>query len=165
MTSTKQYGYKQGLSTIDAVYKIEQYIQEWAKNTQILLMDLAEAFDTVNRTQLWTALYKKGLPLEISPEFGEDAKTHNYVSSTEGNMENHAETMSEFPKDPQSARMFIIYLDDMMEDYEALNHRPRLPARHTIHRDPNTGNRELLAYIAKKKKNTPHDIAQYMKNG
>ena len=48
----------------DAILKIEQYIQEGTGGNQILLMGLSEAFDTINRTQLWTTLYKKGLPLE-----------------------------------------------------------------------------------------------------
>ena len=60
MTSNNQYGYKQGLSTLDAIQKIEQYIQESEKGPRILRMDLPKAFDAINRTQLWTTLYKKG---------------------------------------------------------------------------------------------------------
>ena len=66
LTGTTKYGYKQGLSTLDAILKIEQYIQEGTKGDQIRLMDLSKAFDTINRTQLWTSLYKKGLPLETT---------------------------------------------------------------------------------------------------
>ena len=62
-----------------------------------------------------------------------------------------------------SALMFIIYLDDMMEDYEALNRLAKLPTRQTIQRDPNTGNQELLTEVAKSQENTPQDITQYIK--
>jgi len=55
---------QKGLSAIGAIQKVEQYIQEGTKGSQIILMGLSKAFDTINRTQLWTALYKKGLPLE-----------------------------------------------------------------------------------------------------
>ena len=35
------------------------------KKTKILLMDLSKAFGTINRTLLWTTLYKKGIPEEM----------------------------------------------------------------------------------------------------
>jgi len=38
MTGQTQYGCKQGLSALDSILKIEQYIQEGAKGAQILLM-------------------------------------------------------------------------------------------------------------------------------
>ena len=57
--STPRYGYKQGISTIDAIREIEEYIQEGANESQILLMGLSKALDTKNRTQRRPALYKK----------------------------------------------------------------------------------------------------------
>ena len=62
LTGIDQYVYKQGLSTLDSIQKIEQYIRENNKNAQILLTDIAKAFDTINRTKLWATLYKKDHP-------------------------------------------------------------------------------------------------------
>ena len=52
MTGIAQYGYKHGLSTLDAIVKIEQYSQEHAHGGQVLLMALSRAFDAINRAQL-----------------------------------------------------------------------------------------------------------------
>jgi len=84
MTSTKQYGYKQGLSTLGAIQKIEQYVQEGTKDSQILRMDLSEAFDTINRTQLWTSLYKKGLPLENITQIRQGHQKTNLCAKHKG---------------------------------------------------------------------------------
>jgi len=59
--------------------------------------------------------------------------------------------------------MFTIYLDDMMEDYDAINSKGKLPTRKVARRDPTTGNKELLMYIAQKQKHdTPGNIQQYL---
>ena len=65
ITSNNQYGYKEKNSTIDAIMKVEQYLTTKNNATNILLMDLSKAFDTVNRTILWTSLYKAGLPIQL----------------------------------------------------------------------------------------------------
>jgi len=44
--------------------KVGQYLATRLKTPNILLMDLGKAFDTVNRTILCAALYKKGLPIQ-----------------------------------------------------------------------------------------------------
>ena len=62
ITNNKQYGYKEGISTIDAIIKTEDHIINKTHTSQIPLMDLSESFDTVNRPLMWAALYKKGLP-------------------------------------------------------------------------------------------------------
>ena len=63
LTPSNQFGYKKGLSAIDAVIKIEKCIQAGTPIAKILLMDLSEAFGCVNRSTLWTTLYKAGLPI------------------------------------------------------------------------------------------------------
>ena len=65
VTSNNQYGYKEGVSTADAIVKVEQYIHQAGNKAKILLMDLSKAFGAINRTLLWTTLYKKGLPEEM----------------------------------------------------------------------------------------------------
>ena len=56
MTSNNQYGYKGGVSTIDAIMKIEQAIRSGPKDTKIILMGITKAFGSVSRTMLWTSL-------------------------------------------------------------------------------------------------------------
>ena len=63
ITAQTQYGYKMNTSTIDAIIKLEDYLENKTPNSNILLMDLTKAFDTINRTMLWTTLYRKGLPI------------------------------------------------------------------------------------------------------
>jgi len=65
ITAQTQYGYKMNVSTIDAIMKIEDYLENLTPNSNILLMDITKAFDAINRTMLWTTLYKKGLPVEM----------------------------------------------------------------------------------------------------
>ena len=65
ITSNNQYGYKEGVSTADAIIKVEQYIQQTGNKAKILLMDLPKAFGAINRAILWTTLYKKGIPEEM----------------------------------------------------------------------------------------------------
>ena len=47
------------------------------KGPQILLMGLPEAFGAINRTQLWTALYKKGIPLVNIPQIRKGRQNTN----------------------------------------------------------------------------------------
>ena len=64
LTSDNQYGYEEGISTTDAIIKVEQYIEQADNKEKVLLMGQSKAFDTINRKLLWTTLYKKGLPGE-----------------------------------------------------------------------------------------------------
>jgi len=66
ITSNNQYGYKEGVSTIDAIIKVEQYIKRTDRRAKILLMGLSKAFGAINRTILWATLYKKGTPEEMT---------------------------------------------------------------------------------------------------
>ena len=66
LTCNNQYGYKEGISTIDAIIKVAQYVEQADGNAELLLNDISEDFDTINRTPLWTTLYKKGLPEETT---------------------------------------------------------------------------------------------------
>ena len=61
-TPSTQYGYKNGLSAIDAIIKLEHAIKTGPDNLAIVLMDISKAFECVNRTLLWTTLYKKLIP-------------------------------------------------------------------------------------------------------
>jgi len=93
-------------------------------------MDLSKAFDTVNRTVMWTTLYKKGIPIQTIQQIWRGrqntqlmAKSHNqYGAKVENNV-------GVFQGSAMSALLFIIYLDDMMEDYNALNTNKQITKR------------------------------------
>ena len=65
LTSRKQYGFIEGISTTDAIVKVEQYIEQTDCEERVLLIDLSKAFGATSRTLPRTTLYKKGLPEEI----------------------------------------------------------------------------------------------------
>ena len=88
LTSNNQFGYKNGLSTIDAIIKIEKAIQAGTPKTKIILMDLSKAFDCVNRNTLWSTLYKAGLPIHTqSKTYSKGTKARNYNARTMAPME------------------------------------------------------------------------------
>ena len=131
MAGLTQYGYKQGLSAIDAILKIEQYIREGTKGAQILLMGLSKAFGAINRTKLWTTLYKKGLPLETISNIRKGHQNPpmicaKYQVAYGKECENNVWV---FQFSAICALMFTIYLGDMMEDYEATNRKGKVTTR------------------------------------
>ena len=144
ITSNNQYGYKEGVSTIDAIIKVEQYIKQTDKKAKILLMDLSKAFDTINRTILWTTLYKKGIPEEMIRHIRRGHQGTTLAPKYKGKYGNTSDNnIGVFQGAAISPLMFIIYLDDMMEDLEALNRRTNLPIR-MIHDRPHQQQEELL---------------------
>ena len=109
-------------------------------------MDLSKAFDTVNRTILWTALYKTGIPIQTilhirrghanttlqskyNKQYGK--KIYNNIGVAQGSA--------------VSALLFIIYLQDMMDDFHALNYLRKIPYSETNQRDEQTETNTLLA--------------------
>ena len=98
-------------------------------------MDLTKAFGKVNRTLLWTTLYKKGLPIEMINRIRRGHKNttlapklkNKYGKATENNV-------GAFQGSAISALLFIIYQDDVMEDYDALNRASGNPLKHTEER-------------------------------
>ena len=53
---------KVGSQPSTQLLKIEQSIRTGPTDTTIVLIDIAKAFDNVNRQLLWTTQYKTGLP-------------------------------------------------------------------------------------------------------
>jgi len=161
LTDQTQYGYKPGLSTLDTILKIEQYIQNGTKGEQILLMDLSKAFDTINRTQLWTTLYKKGIPLETITHIRKGHQNTMLRAKHQGKYGEASENNVGVSQGSAiSALMFIIYLDDMMEDYEAINHKEKLISRQQIIRDPDTETKQLAQRLGKlQENNTPENTS------
>jgi len=163
LTGTNQYGYKQGLSTIDALYKVENYIQESNKDAQIILMGLTKAFGTINRTQLWTTLYKKGLLLENITQIRTGRQQTMLRAKHQGTYgPRQLNNKGVFQGSAISALLFIIYLDDMMEDYKEINYQAKLPTRMVMQRVPETGTGNIIKQITKEKQET--QTPEEMKN-
>ena len=61
-----QCGFRKERSTTDMIFTVrllQEKCREQNKNLYIAFVDLAKAFDTVNREMLWTVLSKFGSPL------------------------------------------------------------------------------------------------------
>jgi len=105
------------------IQKIEHFIQESDKGPQILLMGPSKAFDTINRTQLWTTLYKKGLPLEMITMIRQGHQNTTLYAKHQGAYGKQVtNNVGVFQRSEISALLFIIYLEAMVEDYRAMNH-------------------------------------------
>ena len=93
-------------------------------------MGLSKAFDTINRTLLWTTLYKKGIPGEMIRHI---RRGHTGTRLAPKYKEKYGKlngnNIGVFQRSAISALLFIIYLDDMVGDLEALNRRANLPIR------------------------------------
>jgi len=147
MTSITQYGYKSGLSTLDATIKIEHAIQTVPGNTTIVLMDLSKAFGRVNRQTLWAALYKAGLPLIMIDHIrqGHQHTTIRYKDNgTYGPPTTNNVGVSQ--RSALSALLFIIYLDDVMQDFQAISDQ-QLPQRTRMQPKLDTHTNNLIAYV------------------
>jgi len=117
--------------------------------SQIRLMGLSKAFDRINRTQLWTTLNRKGLHGEIIKQIREGHKNTHLCTKYQGRYgQPQANNVGVFQGFGICALMFIIYLDDVMEDYEAINRKAQLPTRLTMQRDPVAETQILLGNIA-----------------
>ena len=129
-TKITQFGYKKRTSTIDALRKIQDFLDTKSKEGLLVLLDLSKAFDTINRKLLWTALYRKGLPVQLIQTLRKGHENTKLRVKNCGNLGDHIKNnVGVFQGSPLSALLFIIYLDDMMDDFEALNDLCDLKAR------------------------------------
>ena len=122
MNSNNQYGYNVGISTIEAIIKIAQYIENTDKDAKIVLVAISEAFGAINRTLLWATLYKKGLTEEMirhvrSGHHG-TRLTPKYKGEYGSPKENN---IGVFQGSALRAILFIIYMGDLRGDLAALN--------------------------------------------
>ena len=127
--------HKEHLSTDDAIVKLESHIGKSTKSTQLILMDLAKAFDKANRAILWTTLYKKGLPVDMIAHIRKGHQNTTLIPKTKGKYGQPTENnvgVSQWSA--ISALLFIIYQEDMMGDYQSLNYKNQLPLKHTMER-------------------------------
>ena len=133
--------------------KIAQHAHAGTKDSQILRMGLSRAFDAINRTQLWAAIYKKGIPLYNIPHIRKGHHNTNLCAKHRGRYDPQIKNnIGVSQGSAVSALLFIIYLDDVTVDYDALSRNAGLSARQYTQRDPSAGNTELIEII---KKNAP----------
>ena len=115
--------------------ELEAHLTQATPETHIVLMDLAKAFGKVNRKLLRATLYKKELPIEMITHIRRGHKNtalapqlkNKYGKPTENNV-------GVYQGSAISAILFIIYQDDMMEGYDALNRAAKIPLKHTEER-------------------------------
>ena len=121
ITETIQYGYKEQSSCIDALRAVNNFLKE-DKNGELLLMDLSKAFDTIDRSLLWTALFRKGTPIKLIRILMEGRKETLLRVKNKGTYGPEERTSrGVFQGAAFSALGFIIYLCDMLDDSQALN--------------------------------------------
>ena len=152
LTSTNQFGYKNGLSTIDAIVKIEHPLQAGTQSAKIILIDLAKAFDCVNRSTLWATLYKAGLPTQVIKNIRQGHQGTKLQCKDTGTYGKPIQNnVGVFKGSALSALLFIIYLDDMMQGRQSLNDQMQLPKRYSTQPKEEVHTQQLLTHIARTK--------------
>ena len=87
------------------------------ENAEIVLVDLSKAFDTINRTLLWTTLYKKGIPEEMIKHIRRGHTGTKLAPKYKRRYEKLNENNIGVSQGSEiSPLLSIIYLDDVMED-------------------------------------------------
>ena len=131
LTRNDQYGYKEGISTIAAIIKIDQYIGHANRDAEILLMGLSNAFGAINRTLLWATVYKKVYMGEMIKRIQRGHRGAQRAPKYEGEYGElrGSNNIGVFQGSAVSALLFIIYMGDMMGDYGSMRRRSKLPIR------------------------------------
>ena len=128
LTISNQFGFKEGISTSDAIIKVEQYIENANRNAKILLMGLSKAFGATNRTLLWTTIYKRNTNWHDQTHTRHEKPRHKTSTKYKckyGTPSGNNIGVSQ--GSAISAILFIIYMGDMMEDNAALRRRSNPP--------------------------------------
>ena len=92
LTRNNQFGYKARISTIDAITKVEQYIENANRDAEILLMDPPKAFGPINSTLLWATLYQRGIPIDMIKLIRQGHQGNKLAPKYKGNMDPHHQT-------------------------------------------------------------------------
>ena len=82
------------------------------------MLDLSNAFDSVDRELLRTVLYKKGLPEKMIKRLRMGHENTKLRPKAKGNLgKKQINNKGVFQGSPLSALLFIIYFDHMLEMY------------------------------------------------
>ena len=122
LTRGNQFDHKEGISTIDTIIKVEQYIANSNHGAEILLMGLTKECDAINRTPLWTTLYKIGIPIDMIKHIRQGHRDTKLAPKYKGHYgAPSSNNIGVFRESAISALLFIIRMEDMMGDNAALN--------------------------------------------
>ena len=138
--------------------KIEHAINTTPNTTAITLMGLTKAFVCVNRKMLWATLYKLGLPIQMITHIKNGHQNTTLKSKDNGKYGKAIKNnVGVFQGATISPLLFDIYLEDMNQDYQALNDLYKLPQRTEIQAHQNIHVASLLDKIKHDKQdmNTP----------
>ena len=98
-------------------------------------MDLTQACGGVNRTLPRATLYKKGIPLEMITHIRRGRKNTALAPKLKNKYGEPAlNNVGVLRGSAINAPRFIIYQDDAMADYYALNREAEIPLKHTEER-------------------------------
>jgi len=127
-------------------------------------MDLFKATEAIDRAQLWTTLYKKGIPLETIIHIRRGRQ--KILAKDQGKYgKNIHIDVGVFLGSAIRALLFTIYLYDMMGGYRALNRLAKPPKRMTLQRNPTIGNIGMLKNLQEiHQQDTEENITTYMHN-
>ena len=107
-------------------------------------MGLSKASGAINRTLLWTALYKKGIPEGMIKHIRRVHRGERLEPKYRGRYGDAKDNnIGVFRRSEISAILFIIYLGGAMEDLAALDRGSKQPIR-IIQDRPRGKNKKLL---------------------
>jgi len=164
MIANTQFGYKSGLSAIDAIIKIEHAIQTGPGSAKIVLMGLSKAFDIVSRLILRTTIFTTGHPLKIAQRIA--ARLQKTTLRCKDNSTYGPPVFNNigvFQGSALIALLFAIYLDDVMLDYQA-PYGEQLPHRTTIQPAPNMHANKPITQIENATKHIPGELQNKKKS-
>ena len=117
LTDERQHAYKSNKSTIDAIYNIKRNLVKKQRNGEILL-GLSNAFDRIDRVELWNILYEKGLPANLIKLIKEGHINNMLRSKQNGKYANEINNnIGVFQGSPISENLCIMYADHVMNNY------------------------------------------------
>ena len=118
LTKETQIAYKQGRSSVD-VLPLVRHLLKFNEARQLILIDLSESFDSINRNTIWTVLYEKGIPWEMIARLRMCHMGNKLCPKYRGAMGKYIyKNKGVFQGIPIRAMLFIIYFDDIMAKYE-----------------------------------------------
>ena len=118
LTSEVQTAYKDGISTVDVLYLLNNAIKHENAN-QLILSDLSKAFDAINRDILWAILYGRGAPSSFVKIIRTGHLGTNIKPKSNGPLGNSVRNNKDVSQGcPLSAYLFIMYAESMVGEYE-----------------------------------------------
>ena len=113
-------------------------------------MDISKAPDCVNRSTLWVALYKAGIPTQAMQNIRQGHQSTKLQRKDAGTYgEPIRNNVGVFQLPALSALLFIIYLDDVVQDLQSLNDLMQLPKRQSNQPEEEVRAKQLLTRIAR----------------